>query len=214
MRWYLRFKLSFRDLVEIMAERGLAVAHTTIMRWVQRFVPEFEHRWNRYARVTGRSWRADETYVKIRGQWVYLYRAVDRDGNTVDFRLSRKRDVAAAKAFFRKALKTQRQAPLSITLDGYAASHRAVREMPAEGTIWNDTKLRSSKYLNNMIEQDHRGIKSRIAPMLGFKLFKPAAVTIAGIELLHRIRKGQFDPGRLGVQGQTAPSIWAAVLSA
>jgi transposase-like protein len=148
--------------------------------------------------MTGRSWRVDETYVKIRGQWVYLYRAVDRDGNTVDFRLSRKRDVAAAKAFFRKALKTQGRAPLSITLDDYAASHRAVREMPDEDAIWKDTKLRSSKYLNNMIEQDHRGVKSRIAPMLDFKIFKRAAVTIAGLELLYRIRKGQFDLGRLG----------------
>jgi transposase-like protein len=114
----------------MMAERGLAVSHTTIMRWVQRFVPAFEKRWNRYARMRGRAWRVDETYVKSRGQWVYLYRAVDRDGNTVDFRLSRKRDVAAAKVFLRKALKTQRQAPLSIALDGYAASYRAVREMP------------------------------------------------------------------------------------
>jgi transposase-like protein len=214
VRWYLRFKLSFRDLVEMMAERGLAVAHTTIMRWVQRFVPAFEKRWNRYTRLAGRSWRVDETYVKIRGQWGYLYRAVDRDGNAVDFRLSRTRDVAAAKAFFRKALKTQGRAPLSITLDGYAASHRAVHEMPAENMIWNDTKLMSSKYLNNMIEQDHRGIKSRIAPMLGFKIFKHAAVPIAGIELLHRIRKGQFDLGRLGVQGKTAPAIWTAVLPA
>jgi transposase-like protein len=210
---YLRFKLSFRDLVEMMAERGLALAHTTIMRWVQRFVPAFEKCWNRCARVTGRSWRADETYVKICGQWVYLYRVVDRDGNTMDFRLSRKRNVTAAKAFFRKALKTQGRVPLSITLDGYAASHRAVREMPAEDMIWNGTKLRSSKYLNDMIEQEHRGIKSRIAPMLGFKFFKRAAVTIAGIELLHRIRKGKFDLGRLGVPGQTAPAIWAAVLS-
>jgi transposase-like protein len=209
----LRYKLSDRDLVETMAERGLAVAHTTIMRWLQRFGPVFEKRWNRYARMTGRSWRVDETYVKIRSQWVYLYRAVDRDGNTVDFRLSRKRDVTAAKAFLRKALKTQGRAPLSITLDGYAASHRAVREMPAEDMIWKDTKLRSSKYLNNMIEQDHRGVKSRIAPMLGFKVFKRAAVTIAGIELLQRICKGQFVLDHLGVQGQAAPAIWTAVLA-
>jgi transposase-like protein len=214
VRWYLRYKLSYRDLVEIMAERGLAVAHTTIMRWLQRFVPVFEKRWNRYALMTGRSWRVEETYVKIRGQWVYLYRAVDRDGNTVDFRLSRKRDVTAAKAFLHKALKTQGRAPLSITLDGYAASHRAVREMLAEDMIWKDTKLRSSKYLNNMIEQDHRSVKSRIAPMLGFKVFKRAAVTIAGIELLHRIRKGQFVLDHLGVQGQAAPAIWTAVLAA
>jgi hypothetical protein len=108
----------------------------------------------------------------------------------------------------------QREAPLSITLDGYAASHWAVREMPAEDMIWYDTKMRSSKYLNNMIEHDHLGIKSRIAPMLGFKIFKRAAATIAGIELLHRSRKGQFDLGRFGIQGQAALAIWAAVLAA
>jgi transposase-like protein len=146
VRWYLRFKLSFRDLVEMMGERGLSIAHTTIMRWVQRYAPEFERRWNRFARMTGRSWRVDETYVKIRGEWVYLYRAVDRDGKTVDFRLSARRDVAAAKAFFRKAIKARGCAPRMITLDGYAASHRAVRQMKADGTLPDDTKLRSSKY--------------------------------------------------------------------
>jgi transposase-like protein len=122
--------------------------------------------------------------VKIRGQWVYLYRAVDHDGNTEDFRLSRTRDVAAAKAFFRKALKTRGRGALSIALDGYAASHRAVREMPPEEMIWKDTKR----------------------TMLGFKSFKRAAVTIAGVELLQRIRKGQFDLGRLGVRASPLPS--------
>ncbi|MEJ8852851.1 IS6 family transposase [Variovorax rhizosphaerae] len=214
VRWYLRFKLSFRDLVEMMVERGLALAHTTIMRWVQRFVPEFEKRWNRFARKAGRSWRVDETYVKIRGKWTYLYRAVDRDGQTVDFRLGANRDVKAAKALFRKALKTQGRPPVSITLDGYAASHGAVRELPAQSSRWKDTRLRSSKYLNNMIEQDHRGVKSRINPMLGFKVFDRAAVTIAGVELVHRVRKGQFNLGRLRVRGQAAPAIWNAVLSA
>src|SRR5437868_1465612 len=110
VRWYLRFKLSLRDLVEMMAERGLALAHTTIMRWVQRFVPEFEKRWNRFARKAGRSWRVDETYVKIRGKWTYLYRAVDREGQSVDFRLSTNRDVKAAKAFFRQALDSRSRA--------------------------------------------------------------------------------------------------------
>src|SRR5258708_23402097 len=115
VRWYLRFKLSFRDLVEMMAERGLAMAHTTIMRWVHRFAPEFERRWNRFARPVGPSWRVDETYVKISGKWMYLYRAVDRTGKTVDFRLSTRRDVAAAKAFFRKAVKSQGWTPTAIT---------------------------------------------------------------------------------------------------
>ena len=169
VRWYLRFKLSLRDLVEMMAERGLSLAHTTIMRWVWRYAPEFEKRWKRFAQAVGRSWRVDETYVKIRGEWGYLYRAVDRAGRTVDFRLSAKRDVAAAKAFFRKAIQRPARCSRTITLDGYAASHRAVRELKAEGLLPAETKLRSSKYLNNLIEQDHRGVKQQIAPMLGLQ---------------------------------------------
>jgi len=213
VRWYLRFKLSFRDLVEMMAERGIVFSHTTVMRWVHHYAPEFEKRWNRFSRPAGRSWRMDETYVKIRGQWVYLYRAVDKQGNTIDFRLSPKRDVAAAKAFFRKALKTQGRAPKSVTLDGAAASHKAMRELPNEDSAWQDTKVRSSKYLNNMIEEDHRNVKARLGPMLGFKVFDYAATTIAGVELMHRIRKGQFDLGCLRLRGLTTPAIWNAVLA-
>src|ERR1700730_15370039 len=182
VRWYLRYKLSFRDLVEIMAERGLSLAHTTIMRWVRRYASECVKRWNRFGRSCGGSWRVDETYIKVRGQWVYLYRAVDRAGQTIDFRLSRTRDVAAAKAFFKKAIGHEGRPPHTITLDGYAASHRAVREMRTDGLLPKRTKLRSSKYLNNMIEQDHRGIKFRTGPMLGFQDFGCAAITIAGIE--------------------------------
>ena len=161
----------------------------------------------------GRSWRVDETYIKVRGQWRYLYRAVDRASKTVDFHLSARRDVAAAKTFFAKALKSQ-GAPQTITLDGYAASHRAVRELKAGGLLPEVLKVRSSKHLNNLIEQDHRGIKQRIGAMLGFKRFKNAAITIAGIELLHRIRKGQFPLGRVGIQGRAAPAVWDAVLGA
>jgi transposase-like protein len=214
VRWYLRFKLSYRDLAEMMAERGLSMAHTTIMRWVHHYAPEFERRWNRFARQAGPSWRVDETYVKIRGRWVYLYRAVDRDGKTVDFRLSNQRDVGAAKAFFRNAIKHQGSAPGTITLDGYAASHRAVREMKTDGQLPSATKVRSSKYLNNLIEQDHRGVKHRIGPMLGFKWFRTAAIIIAGIELLRRIYKGQFNLGGLHLKDRRTPAVWDAVLAA
>jgi transposase-like protein len=214
VRWYLRFKLSFRDLVEMMAERGLSMVHTTIMRWVHHYAPEFERRWNRFARPVGHSWRVDETYVRISGKWSYLYRAVDREGKTVDFRLSSKRDVGAAKAFFRKAIKRQGSAPRTITLDGYAASHRAVREMQTDGQIPDDTKLRSSKYLNNLIEQDHRGVKLRLGPMLGFKWFRTAEITISGIELLRRIHKGQFNLGGLRLKDRSTPAVWNAVLAA
>jgi transposase-like protein len=139
---------------------------------------------------------------------------VDRSGRTVDVRLSARRDVAAAKAFFGKAIKRQQRPPQTSTLDGYAASHRAVRELKADGSLPTETKLRSSKYLNNLIEQDHRSVKQRVAVMLGFKQFRNAAITIAGIELMHRIRKGQFDLRRLGVQGGAAPGIWNAILGA
>src|SRR6202162_1045473 len=193
VRWYLRYKLSFRDLVEMMAERGLSLAHTTIMRWIQRYVPEFERRWNRFTRPAGLSWRVDETYVKIKGRWTYLYRAVDKEGKTVDFLLRAKRDVAAAKAFFRKAFRVQGGLPHKITLDGYQASHRAAKEALGEHPKANQCKIRSSKYLNNLIEQDHRSIKLRLGPMLGFKKFRRAATTIAGIELMHRIRKGHIS---------------------
>ena len=174
VRWYLRYKLSYRDLVEMMAERGLSLAHTTIMRWVQRYVPEFEKRWSRFARPVGGSWRVDETYVKIKGRWTYLYRAVDKAGKTVDFLLRAKRDVAAAKAFFRRAFASRGRLPHKITLDGYQASHRAARELLAQHRGGARTKIRSSKYLNNLIEQDHRPIKLRLGPMLGLKRFRNA----------------------------------------
>jgi transposase-like protein len=206
VRWYLQFKLSYRDLVAMMAERGVSLAPSTILRWVQHYAPEFEKRWKRFVRAVGGSWRVDETYIKVRGRWVYLYRALDARGQTVDFRLSPKRDVAAAKAFFRKAFKTQ-GVPRTITLDVYQASHRAVRELRAADRKLRAVTVRSCQYLNDIVEQDHRNIKSRLRPMLGFKKFESPASTIAGVELIHRIRKGQFALGRLRMSGTTAPEI-------
>jgi transposase-like protein len=135
-------------------------------------------------------------------------------GRTVDFRLSGKRDVGAAKAFFRQAIKRQGSAPRTTTLDGYAPSHHAGREMKADGQPPADTKVRSSKYLNNLIEQDHRGVKLRIGPMLGFKWFTTAAIVIAGIELLRRIHKGQFNLGGLRLKDRSTPAVWNTVLAA
>ena len=198
----------------MMSERGLHLAHTTILHWVQRYAPEFIKRWNRFGRPAGRSWRVDETYIKVRGQWMYLNGAVDKCGQTVDFRLSRTRNVSVAKAFFKKAIGHEGRPPHTIALDGYAASHCAVREMRSDGLLSKRTKLRSSKHLNNLIEQDHRGVKSRTRPMLGFKNFQSAAITIAGVELFRRIRKDQFALSRLRIKGQAAPAIWNAVLTA
>lgn len=134
-------------------------------------------------------WRMDETYIKVRGHWVYLYRAVDKAGQTVDFFLSRNRDVNAAKSFLRSAMKNTR-VPTKITLDAYAASHRAVRELQEDGERPRRVKVRSSQYLNNLVEQDHRRVKQRIRPMLGFKRFDSAAITICGIELAEKIKCG------------------------
>ncbi len=136
--------LSFRDLVAMMRERGISLAHTTILRWVQHYSPEFEKRWKRYARSVGGSWRMDETYVRVRGEWMYLYRSVDKAGKTVEFLLSRKRDVNAAKVFLRKAMKGQRT-PTKITLDAYAASHRAVADLKDAGELPKRVRVRTSK---------------------------------------------------------------------
>ena len=213
VRWYLSYKLSYRDLMAMMGERGIVLAHTTILRWVQHYTPEFEKRWNRFARTVGGSWRMDETYVKVRGEWVYLYRAVDKAGKTVDFYLSRKRDANAAKAFLRKAMKGQR-IPTKITLDAYAASHRAVADLKETGELPKRVRIRSSKYLNNAIEQDHRRVKQRLRPMLGLKSFQTAAVVISGIELAEKIKKGQFKTGKIGACTATMPAKWQAALAA
>jgi transposase-like protein len=194
VRWYISYKLSYRDLAEMMLERGQAMAPSTIYRWVQSYVPEFEKRWNRFSRPVGTSWRVDETYVNIKGEWHYLYRAVDKQGRTIDFYLSRARGIAAAKAFFRKALATHNGlGPLKVTLDGHQPSHRALRLLRREHAMWRRVKVRSCKYLNNIIEQDPRAIKVKCRAMKSFQSFQTANTTITGLELAHRIRKRQFS---------------------
>jgi transposase-like protein len=194
VRWYITYRLSYRDLVAMMAERELAVSHTTILRWVIRYVPEFEKRWSRWARGVNSSWRVDETYIRVRGKWHYHYRAVDKRGKTVDFLLRPDRGIAAAQAFFRMALATSLPRwPRKITLDGHAPSHLALRLLRREDPKWNYVLVRKCPYLNNIVEQDHRAIKRRCVSMLGFKSFGNAAITLAGIELAHRIHKRQFS---------------------
>jgi transposase-like protein len=215
VRWYITYRLSYRDLVAMMAERGLPVSHTTILRWVMRYVPEFEKRWGRLARGVHSSWRVDETYISVRGKWHYLYRAVDKRGKTVDFLLRPDRGIAAAQAFFRKALATSLPRwPRKITLDGHAPSHQALRLLRRENPRWKYVLVRNCRYLNNIVEQDHRAIKRRCASMLGFKSFGNAAITLAGIELAHRIHKRQFSfgPGRQW-RNQSLKQLWNRALA-
>jgi len=214
VRWYITYRLSYRDLVALMAERGLAVSHTTILRWVIRYVPEFEKRWGRRARNVHSSWRVDETYISVRGQWHYLYRAVDKRGKTVDFLLRPDRGIAGAQAFFRKALVTRLPRwPRKITLDGHVPSHQALRRLRREDPKWKYVLVRKCPYLNNLIEQDHRAIKRRCASMLGLKSFGNAAITLAGVELAHRIGKRQFSfgPG-LQWRRQSLKQLWDRAL--
>jgi transposase-like protein len=197
VRWYITYRLSYRDLAAMMAERGISVSYTTIHRWVIRYVPEFEKRCNRFARPANTPWRVDETYITIFGKWNFLYRAVDKYDKTVDFLLRPDRSIAAAQAFIRKALSTTLPRwPRKITLDGHKQSHLALRLLRREDPKWKFVQVRTNQYLNNLIEQDHRAVKRRCASMGGFKSFGSAAITLAGIELAHRIRKRQFSFGR------------------
>ncbi|PFY28534.1 IS6 family transposase [Bacillus toyonensis] len=203
VRWYLRCNLSFRDLVEMMEERGLSLAHTTIMRWVHQYGPELNERVRKYLKATNDSWRVDETYIKIKGKKMYLYRAIDSEGNTIDFYLSRKRDAKAAKYFLKKALAScHATKPRSITADGDKAYPIAIRELKKEKCIPHSTPLRVKKYVNNIIEQDHRFIKKRIWNMLGLKSLQTAKKMIAGIEAMHMVKKGQTLQGKKSVQRQ------------
>jgi len=192
VRGYCRYPLSYRNLEEMMAERGVEVDHSTINRWVLKFAPELDKRLRPHLSLTNDSWRVDETYIEVKGGWKYLYRAVDSIGNTLDFMLSAKRDGKAAARFFRKVLKaTHTQTPRVITVDKNAAYPVAVEALKADETLAAETEYRQSKYLNNIIEQDHRNIKRLTKPMMGFGSFNTARRTLSGIEAMSMIRKGQ-----------------------
>ena len=219
VRWYLRYSLSYRDLEEIMQERGLSVDHTTIYRWVQRYAPELEKRCRPHLKTCNDSWRVDETYIKIKKVWFYLYRAVDSDGNTLEFLLSPIRDAKAAKRFFLKALHgpassvpharllgepviqpeasvdltTTAPTPRVINVDKNAAYPKAIADLKAAGLLPETAELRQVKYLNNLIEQDHRFIKRLTKPGMGFFSFETAWRTLQGFEVMNMMRKGQVQ---------------------
>jgi IS6 family transposase len=194
VRWYLRYSLSYRDLEELMLERGLRVDHTTIYRWVQHYAPELERRCRPHLKTTTDSWRVDETYVKVKGTWMYLYRAVDSAGNTLEFLLSATRDTQAAKRFFSKALAAPHTCPPRvITVDKNAAYPKALNELKASQAISPTCELRQVKYLNNLVEQDHRCIKRLVKPGLGFSSFDTAWHTLQGYEIMNTMRKGQIQ---------------------
>ncbi len=196
VRWYVAYSLIYRNIEELLKERGVNVDHATIQRWVVKYSPELESVFRqKHKERTGSSWRMDETYVKVKGKWRYLYRAVDKEGNTIDFLLSKKRDKKAALRFFKKAIGSS-GFPSKITIDKSGANIAALNELSVLlllSGMWKFLfEMRQIKYLNNIIEQDHRGIKRIINPMLGFKSFDAAEATIAGIELHRMLKKGQM----------------------
>ena len=193
--FYVRYGVSYRDLEEIMAERGAKVDHATLNRWVVNYAPQIAASAQARKKPTACSWRMDETYITVRGKWTYLYRAVDRDGQTLEFMLSENRDTAAARRFFKRAIGTN-GVPERIAIDKSGAnlaglqSINVILKFTGVGRI---VGIVQSKYLDNIVEQDHRFIKRITRPMLGFKAFHSAAATLAGIEAAHMIRKGQLD---------------------
>jgi putative transposase len=189
IRWYAAYPLSYRHLEEMMEERGVFVDHSSINRWAIRFLPLLEKIFRHHKRRVGGSWRMDETYIKVKGIWKYLYRAVDKEGKTVDFLLTAKRDKAAAKRFFDKAISAN-DIPEKVTMDKSGANKAAIDEINASREI--PFVVRQVKYLNNIVEQDHRAVKRVTKPMLNFKSFQSAKNVLAGIELMHMIRKGQL----------------------
>ena len=188
VRWSVAYPLSYRHVEELMQERGVSVDHATIHRWVVKYSPTAGSGVPSPQAARVGSWRMDETYIRVKGQWCYLYRAVDKTGQTIDFLLTAQRDERAAKRFLTKAIR-RHGVPETITIDGSEANAAAIRRFNAEhGTA---IMIRQVKYLNNIVEQDHRAVKRMTRPMLGFKSFDGSPVTLVGIELMHMLKKGQ-----------------------
>ena len=192
----LRFTLSYRDVEELLQIRGVEVDHSTIQRWVFKFSPEVEKNMNKRKRQVGSSWRMDETYIKVGGKDRYLYRALDKFGNTVDFLLTKRRMKGSAQKFLNKAIGNNSK-PRVINIDKSGANKSGIRSINRELLTVKKIKIRQCKYLNNIVEQDHRNIKRRISIDTGFKEFESAQRTLAGIEVVNIIRKGQIaDSGK------------------
>ena len=204
IRWYVAYPLSTRHVEELMEERGVDVDHSTINRWVIKYSPLLEGAFHRRKRHVWVSWRMDETSSKVKGQWRYLYRAVDKQGQTIDFLLTKERDEQAAKRFLTKAIR-QHGVPEKITIDGSAANEAAIKSYNAEHST--GITIRKVKYLNNIVEQDHRAVKRVTRPMLGFKSFDAAEGTLAGIELMQMIKKKQMIV-EAGDEGLTAAELF------
>jgi len=187
----IRFSLSYRDLEEMMQIRGALIDHSTLQRWVRRFARLISDRVRARKKPVNGSWRMDETYIKLNGKWVYLYRAVDKEGNTIDFLLRAKRDASAAKAFLKKAIK-HNDRPEKVTVDKSGSNKAALDYCNQDISKNEKIEIRQIKYLNNIIEQDHRFIKKRTKLTLGFKCFHSAQATIGGIESVRMIQKGQI----------------------
>jgi transposase, IS6 family len=192
VRWYLRYPLAYEHVAELLAERGLEVDPSCVWRWVQAYAPELNKRCRAYLKPANKSYRTDETYIKVKGEDKYLYRAVDSTGQTIEFLLTAKRDAAGAKRFFRKALSSPgNPVPRVINVDKNPAYPAAVEALKAEGSLPRRVHLRQCKYLNNVIEQDHRTIKKRVWLAKGYGSFPTAWRTLQGIEAVHMISKGR-----------------------
>ena len=199
VRWYVAYPLSYRHVEELMEERGVPIDHATIQRWVVKYSPQLEEAFHRRKRPVGHRWRMDETYIRVKGEWRYLYRAVDKTGQTIDFLLTEHRDTEAALRFLTQAIR-RHGVPETITIDGSEANEAAIKRYnEAHGT---HIIIRQVKYLNNIVEQDHRAIKRVTRLMLGFKAFEAAQRTLVGIELMHMLKKGQLVIAD-GVEGLT-----------